>query len=494
MKKLKQARYFSGAIATAFVLMFQPGCATPPKDQSVKLEVEVPNSWTAGESSALPDHRSGWVSDFEDTQLSGLVDEALQHNYDLDAAAARLEIVRAAARISGAGKWPSINSSLTGTRRQRTSAGGFEITSSRSNTFGLSGSFSWELDLWGRVRAGHKEAIGDWQAAQEDYRAAQLSLAARTAQAWFNAVETELQVRLADKTLSSFENNLSIIQERFERGISSALDLRLTRANVASARRTLEQRHRFRDAAIRNLEVLLGRYPSRQLGLTDRLPRITHAVPAGLPSDLLKRRPDLIAAERRLAASDSGLIASKRGLFPAIRLTSGGGASTREFRDLLDTDFKVWNLGNNLGQPIFQGGRLRANIKQSRARLRQALARYNQSALTAFREVESALSAEFFLANEEAALQTAVDESIGAENLAWDQYQKGLSNIITVLESQRRSFNSQRTLLQISNERLQSRVDLYLALGGDFGESTRESSLIKPTSEMAGDLAMNKKL
>lgn len=486
MKPLEQATYISGALTTAFVMALLSGCATPPKDQSEKLEVVVPDRWTAG-ISAVPDHGGGWVADFDDSQLPGLVDEALEHNYDLRAAAARLDSVRADAGISGADRWPSIRSSLSGTRRQRTSTGGFVIASSRSNTFGLSDSFSWELDLWGRLRASHQEAIADWQAAQEDFRAARLSLAARTAQAWFNAVETELQVRLADKTLHSFEDNLSIIQERFERGISPALDLRLTRANVASARRNLEQRQRFRDSAVRNLEVLLGRYPSHQLGLADRMPSVVREVPAGLPSDLLRRRPDLIAAERRLAAADRGLSASKRALLPAIRLTSGGGASTREFRDLLDTDFKVWNLGVNLAQPLFLGGRVRASIRRSRARYQQALARFGQTALTAFREVEGALSAEVFLANEEAALLTAADESIEAENLAWDQYQKGLSGIITVLESQRRSFNAQRSLLQITNQRLQSRVDLYLALGGDFGQLSAESVTAPSASRVAGN-------
>lgn len=449
-------------------LLLVSGCVTPPPDQSDKLEVAPPVGWTALPPDADITFRDGWLLDFGDSRLRMLVDEALRQNYNLRAAAARLEAARATATVSGADRWPQVSGTLDGSRRTRTGSGGFAITSSRSDSFNLALNLSWELDIWGKLRNAHQAGIADWQASQEDYRAARLSLAAGTARAWFNVLEAELQVQLAEHTVKSFEANLATIEERFRKGISSALDVRLTRANVAGARNSLNLRLRQRDAAVRVLEVILGRYPEDGLEVAEVLPVIKRVVPAGLPSGLLERRPDIVAAERRLAASDRRAAAARKSLLPSIRLTASGGTSTDEFDELLNSDFKVWSLASGLTQPIFQGKRLKANVERSRANYEEALADYTQTALTAFREVESTLAAERYLTEQEKALKLSVEESVGAEELAWDNYQAGLSDIITVLESQRRSFDSQRQLLSIANERLQNRIDLYLALGGAF--------------------------
>ena len=444
------------------------GCATPPADRSGDIPVDPPADWTVEKEEGTLPFEAGWIDDFEGGDLAGLVRKALLHNLDLKAAAGRMEASRATASIAGADRWPQVTSRQDNSRRQRAGTTGFAITSSRNNNFSLALSFSWELDIWGRVRDEHRAAIADWQAAQEDYRAARLSLAARTIQVWFDAVEAGLQVRLAEDTVKSFEANLSTIEQRFRSGISRALDLRLTRANVAGARSSLEARRRQRDGAVRRLEVLLGRYPAFRLGIAEKLPEIINPVPAGLPSELLARRPDIAAAERRLAASGERVKVSKKSRLPAIRLTGGGGTSTDEFDQLLNMDFKVWNIASGITQPIFQGGRLLANVKRRQAQFQSALADFGQIALTAFREVESTLASASYLAGQEEFLSISAEESIGAADLAWDQYQRGLIDIVTVLESQRRSFDSQRQLLQISKERLQNRVDLYLALGGDF--------------------------
>ncbi len=460
---------FINTFALASTVTFT-GCVTPPADQSDKLEVKSPMAWTAAaEESAKPAFNSGWVDDFDDAALPQLVAEAVEHNYDLQASAARLEAARATATASGADRFPQISGTLGGDRRTRSGASGFAITSNRSDNFNLGLSMSWEIDIWGKLRARHKASVGDWQAAQEDFRAARLSLAGQTAKAWFNAVEADLQVRLAADTLQSFEDNLATVEQRFRSGLSKALDVRLTRANVAGARSSLQSRQRQRDAANRGLETLLGRYPAHRISAAAILPSINTGVPAGLPSELLQRRPDIVAAERRFAASGFRLKESRKAMLPSLSLTSGGGTSTDEFDELLNTDFKVWNLGANIAQPIFQGRRLKANSARFRALRDQALADYASAALTAFREVEIALAAESYLAAQEAALKTAAEESIEAEQLAWDAYQSGLDGIITVLEAQRRSFDSRRQHLQIINQRLQNRIDLYLALGGNFG-------------------------
>ena len=182
------------------------------------------------------------------------------------------------------------------------------------------------------------------------------------------------------------------------------------------------------------------------------------------------RRPDLIAAERRLAADATLVKATKKARLPGIVLTGSGGTSSRELGDVFNEDFKVWSLNYNLGMPIFQGGRLLALEKRIIAIYEQSLANFAQTALIAYSEVESALIDQDSLRRDEEAQQLAVIEYTAAEELAWEQYNRGLVDIITVLESQRRLFNAQRALIQVANQRIQSRIDLYLALGGGFAQ------------------------
>ena len=458
------------------LMVLLTGCNTPPKDHAGELDIKTPVNWTALGDESLPPFSSGWLKDIEDPLLPDLIAQALAHNHNLQSVAARLEISRADTVIFGADRYPQIFAGVSGARRQRTGTSGFALTSNRSDTFGISFDVNWEVDLWGRLRDRARASVADFQASESEYRSARLSLAGRTSKSWFDTVEAELQVKLAEDTLESFEDNLEVVEERFRRGISRALDVRLTRTNVAAARSNLHSRMRLRDLEVRTLEVIMGRYPAYKLALASDLPVITQPVPAGLPAELLERRPDIRAAERRLAAADSRLKVSKKNRLPAIRLTASGGTSTDDLSEILNTDFKVWSLVGNLAQPLFQGGRLAAEVDRSQAGREQALAEYGQTALQAFREVESALAAEVYLRKQESALRTGAKEALEAEELAWEQYQKGITDIVTVLESQRRAFDSKRQLLQISNQRLQNRIDLYLALGGDFGQSVATAS------------------
>lgn len=338
----------------------------------------------------------------------------------------------------------------------------------RSDRFGVDASVSWELDIWGRVRAQARAGKADALAAGETYRALRLSIAARITQAWFTAVAARQQEALALETLNSFEANLTTVDERFRRGLSPALDLRLTRANVANARSTYNLQKRLADGSVRQLEVLLGRYPSGTLVTTGSLPELNGPVPAGAPSDLLERRPDILAAQEGLVAAGYRVQESKKSLLPAISLTARYGRASGELEDILKDSFDVWSLLGNLTAPVFQGGRLRANVKRSEARLAEAVVSYQAVVLGAFREVESALVDETLLSEQLEAVKMAAEESIGAQELAEERYERGLVDIITVLESQRRAFNSRSNLLNIQNQLLQNRVSLYLSLGGNL--------------------------
>lgn len=451
-------------IAVVGMGLLVTGCVHVSEPDEGTLSVAVPDQWGGTSEAGNPD---GWIADFRDPQLEVLVGEALAENLQLQGAVARLDQAMALARIEGAERWPTL--SLSGSaRRQLTNSLSDPLFRTRSDRFGLDAVASWEVDLWGRVRAGTEAAASEALAAVSDYRGIRLSLASRVAQAWFTAIEAGLQEALARETVASFESNLATVEERFQRGLSPALDLRLTRANVASARSTLALQERLADTAVRQLEVLLGRYPGGTLEIGGKLPGLEEAIPAGLPSELLGRRPDIQASARRLMATDARLLESQRALLPSINLTGSYGRASRDLDNLLENSFDVWSLVGGLTAPLFQGGRLRANVDRSEAALAEALATYRDTVLTAFREVETALAGEVYLRSQRDALETAAEESIGAQELAEERYSRGLVDIITVLESQRRAFNSRSAVLTAESLLLQNRLSLYLSLGGDL--------------------------
>lgn len=345
--------------------------------------------------------------------------------------------------------------------------GGSTVTN-YATTHDIGASLNWEIDLWGRLRNRTQAALADANASAADFHALRLSLAANIARSWFNAAELEQQVRLARDTVTSLEKNLNFVERGVDLGTSEALDLRLTRANVANARSNLDAQNRQLDQATRALEILVGRYPARQLKVSQSLPDLAIGVPSGLPSALLRRRPDLRASEFRFAAASERLVEAKKQFLPSFTLTVGGGATSSELRKLLNPDYLASSIGANIGQTIFDGGRIKGGIEAAKGRYEEALASFRQNALQAFGEVETALAAEVFLKSQLRSQKRAAEESTKAEELAWDQYASGLVDGLTWLEAQRRSFNASSGLLQLKNLRLQNRIDLHLALGGDF--------------------------
>lgn len=443
------------------------GCVSPPPSQIEELKIEVPEYWQTGATGEDFKPQS-WMEDFGDPQLVEILREALQHNFGLMAAEARRDATVAGTLSGRAEFWPSVSASANKNESRRSSASGIQQTPI-NRSYSLTGRFNWEIDLWGALRNGYRGDLADAEAAWADFEATRLSIAGRTAQAWYNAVEAEQQLALAKRTLEAFEESQRNVEEAFEQGIDTALSVRLIRANLASAASSYEQRIRSRAAAIRNLEVLLGRYPSGELAVRTEWPEIGTSIPAGLPAELLLRRPDVMSAERSLAAVQQRKFESKKAMLPNLALTLTRGTNTQEAAELLDLDpRRVWTRVWNVSVPLFQGGRIRANIARSEALHRQEVANYTGTVLTAFREVENALTEQESFTRDFEFQKVAMEESRAAEALAWEQYGSGLVDITTVLDSVRRSLNAQRSLITTTNQRIQSRIDLYLALGGGF--------------------------
>jgi NodT family efflux transporter outer membrane factor (OMF) lipoprotein len=415
-----------------------------------------------------------WWSYLGDADLTALIEEAFRQNHDLKIAAARMDAALAQSQIAGADIYPRANVSFDSARRQQNFVGlpipgaGDRVLTSRSTTHGVALNLSWELDLWGRVRAGRQAALTEAQASTNDFRAAQQSLAAQTAKAWIAATEAGRQLDLARDTAKNYSTTAQQVRTRYERGIRPPLDLRLSLASESGAKALVAQRERELQSAQRQLEILLGRYPSAKQGGAKELPKLQKEIPAGLPSELLDRRPDLVAAERRMAGANTRVQEARAALFPRIALTTTGGRSSSELSDLLSNQFNVWALAANVAQPIFEGGRLRGNIKLAQARAREASESFAATTLRAFSEVENALASEELLTRREIDLAEATEQSTAAVRLAEQRYNAGLEDFVTLLEAQRRALESESQLLSVRRLRLDNRIDLHLALGGGF--------------------------
>ncbi len=454
------------------------GCNTLPERQESDLDVHVPSEWHNLSDSDQPVEHN-WVDSFDDPVLSKLVDAAIANNFDLKLVAARVEAAIAQARIDGSGLWPQLSF-----------APGYHHTQVRSAGFGsaqfsvFEGLFnvSWELDVWGRLRDFRQAAAQEAEAAHTDFQAARLSLAARIAQNYFALQEAKLQTQVAVQSVEDRGVIAHLVQGRFKRGLARGLDVRLALTDLANARSQLAQARNQAQLVTRQLEVLLGRYPDASLlnsthanaapadstTAVDQptLPAPPSVLAAGLPAELLGRRPDLIAAFTRLHAADARLKSTKKLLLPRIALTATGGTRDSALTDLIDPRAVVWNIFAGMTQPLFTGGRIRGSIHLNEARVEEALNRYQAVALNAFRDVEQALAAEEWLREQEEVLREAVQQTEASQELALYSYRHGFIQILTLLDSYRSTFNAQSAHLAVKRQLLSNRVNLYLALGG----------------------------
>jgi NodT family efflux transporter outer membrane factor (OMF) lipoprotein len=453
---------------TAFnlgICIFLGACAHREAETN-QLAVELPSNWSAKgtKKAKSTDLANDWIAGFKDDQLVALVDEALLANPTLQTAAARMEQAMTESRLAGAERLPNAGAGLQGQRQRANLASGYNYL----NSYNLNVNLSWEIDLWGRLGNKQKAARASEEASRNDYEAAKLSLAAQVTKAWFNLKEATGQTQQARKTMRAYRNNLQTLETRFESGLSNSLELLQTRAELANADAAFKARQRLQDQATRTLEILLGRYPMAELKTLSQLPELRDPIPAGLPAQLLERRPDLIAARERVLAAEQNVRASRKEWLPRLSLTSSIGTASSEFEDLLKRDFGVGNIVGNLAQPLFQGGRIRANVDRSKSLHAQAKANYHNIALRAFLEVESALASEHFLTQESRRLSQANNEAAAAEALAWERYQNGTLDFINVLNTQRAAASARSRYLGIQNQLLQNRVDCLLALGGSL--------------------------
>ena len=441
------------------------GCAVkqpPPADDALAGILPsgsvVPDAWKAG--NGLPGTTPAeWVRTFGDPQLEMLIDEALRNNLDLQAAAARVEVASALVSQARSLLFPQL-SVIAGV-----GVVGRDAVKDRS---GLAGEISWELDLWGRVRAQTASAVANRQAFEADQHYARQSVAAMVATLWYQTIAIERSRRTAEEAAVVYDDLLRLVGTRHRIGKVSQQEVALAGADLYRARHQERVYATSEQQVARGLEVTLGRYPADELALAADLPALPPPVPAGIPAELLERRPDLIAAERRVAAAFHTIQATKATRLPRIALTGLGGRSTSELLRLADVGAGFWTVAANFLAPIFTGGAIEARIDQATAEQQAALATFGQTALRAFSEVETALASEGLLADQQAYLERVLREDSDAVRLSRVRYDIGSSDLLDVLQLQARQLDTRFQLIGVRADRLANRVALHLALGGGF--------------------------
>jgi len=388
------------------------------------------------------------------------VAEAIANNADLRVGAARVEQAMLYAKLAGARLYPSVD---------LLARGGLKMSGDNSGLQGALLTATWELDLWGRVRYGRAAATADAASAQADFLYARESIAALVAKSWFLATEAGLQAELARQTITEGESLVRLAQDRTRIGVGNDEDLYVARASVGLSRDVLREIELSREQAIRALELLIGRYPSAAAVVTPKLPGQPGVVPAGLPSALLERRPDVIAAERRVAAAFNRVGEAKAARLPTISLTTGVSVISSELFLLKNHDNPVWNLGASLMAPIYKGGALKTQVEIRSAEQKQAIAAYASIGLRAFGEVENALSAENAAREREQILADTLADTRRAYDIVQTQFRVGSTDLRYVTQRQLALNSTQAALLRVQSEQRVQRVNLHLALGGSFG-------------------------
>jgi NodT family efflux transporter outer membrane factor (OMF) lipoprotein len=454
--------------------LFLLGCMPTKTKPSDALHGSIaPTEWSALDQNNTPvsdKNNSYWLESFENKWLSEAVYTAWSTNPSLVVMAEQTLARGEEAVIVGAEIIPQANLGMNGSRSKRNLIGfGFPngSTSFTSESFTSGLNLSWELDLWGKLRDQKNSAKKRFKGAQADYEGARLSLAGQVARTWYGIVESKQQLSLAKLMTATFEKNQAFIANRFANGLATSLENDLATSAFASSQATLSMRQRIQDTQVRELESILGEYPRGNLdrNFTDNLPKLALAPFPPTPAQAMETRPDLRAARLQLEASGYDLSAAKMNLLPAISLTGGPGSRAEEFGDLLDNKFRTWELSGSVSQPIFNGGRIRANIRRSEALRQAAEANYRAAALRAFTEAETLLASEQFLQKEEKYLQKASQSAQDAAETSWERYQGGILTIFETLDSQRRAFDAESRLLSTRRERIFNRINLFLALG-----------------------------
>jgi outer membrane protein, multidrug efflux system len=457
-------------ILAAASVAFLAACSTGPRYE--RPAPELPATWKESAPRYAEDGR--WWRIYGDPALEQLIDESLARNADLAIAAARVDEARALVADARGAQLPTVSAQAGALRQQNSqrTATAFPGIPTQFTDYRATVNVSWEVDLFGRLRSSVQAARADLDASEAAREGVRLAVAAQVAKSYFALRAFDEQVELTRRNVQLREDALVLQRKRFSGGVISEFDLRQLEAEAAAVRAQLPPLERSRDAEEAALAVLLGRTPRAIYeGTVARAARFDEApgptvLPSGMPSELLLRRPDLVQAERELAAANARIAAARADMFPSIVLTGFAGRESAALSNLFSGPAAIWQIAAGLTQPIFAGGRLEARTEAARARERQALGQYQKTIQTAFSEVRTALTA-----------QTRSRESYDAESararaladsvrLARLRYQNGVASQLDVIDAERGLLAAQSARIEALRAQRASVADLFRALGG----------------------------
>jgi multidrug efflux system outer membrane protein len=436
-----------------------------------------PPSTFRGDAAPQPDPQSlanmKWFDVFKDEKLQQLIQDALANNYDVREAAARIDAARASLGITRSEQFPSIIASGDAVTQRQSRSSTFDLPEplKRDRSFGsiLLNLLTFEIDIWGRLRKQTAAARADLLATEEAHKAIITTLVSDVATAYFGLRELDFELDISQRTLKSREESLRLIQLRQQRGVSTMLEVRQAEELVYDAREVIPALEQAIQQTENFLSFLTGKNPSaieRGISLTDQ--QMPPAVPAGLPSDLIARRPDIREAEKNLVAANARIEVAKKEFFPRISLTSFLGYESGQLTNLFSNSRNIFSLAGQVTQPIFTGGRLKSNVRFTQAQRDFLLIDYQKTIASAFREVSDSLIA--YQKVKEVRTQRAhlVDTLRDRSRLSYLRYTGGVATLLDALDADRELFEAERSLALARRDELVSVVQLYKALGGGW--------------------------
>ena len=449
------------------------GCTSLAPDYQ-RPAAPVPAAWAPAPSAAADVQVAAdiaWQQFFTDARLRELIGQALAHNRDLRVAALNIERARALYGIEQAAQWPTLAAGAT-SALQRSPAdlsptGRADTTRRHDLAIGIS---SYELDFFGRVKSLGDAALQQFLATEEARRSAQISLVAEVAQAYLVLAADRERLQLARDTLRNQRDAQALVKARVDGGVASPIDLRRAQTTVEAARADLA-RYTAQVAQDENALALLVGAPLRTQALPDTLAPVAalDTLPAGVPSQVLQRRPDIVAAEHRLRAANAHIGAARAAFFPSVTLTAGGGVASRSLSDLFQGGSGAWSFVPQINLPLFDAGRRRAALGVAQADRDIAVAEYEAAIQRAFREVADALALRGTLGEQLDAQQSLVAATEDTYRLSDVRFRQGAQGYLEVLDAQRGMYAARQALIGVRLTRLANQVALYKALGGGWG-------------------------
>ena len=468
-------------------IVFFSACAEKFSTNDLSISESIPSSWDlklTDSSTVIGD----WWESFEDSLFNDVLSDFNKSSPDLKTISSRMNVAKQILKINKASRLPSFSLGMNGTsRKQNLTAFGLSddffgggpdssqsndsgsgVTSFSSSNFGLNLTMQWELDVWGKLFNRARGASSEYQSAYYDLSFLSFSMRIQLAKLYFSTVESLEQYELSKETYNSVSELADMVSARYDKGLRSSLDLRLTKSSVASSKAQMEIRKQAYLVLVRRLESMLGKYPSGKYVVNSELASKLPSIAIGIPSEILNRRPDIKSSLAKLQAASHKKSESISSLLPSFILTSSTGNSSNDLNDVFNEDYQIWSQGLTVGLPLFQGGSIRANKNIAEENLNIAKQNLIKTIINAYSEVEQTLFAENSNDILLDAYENAAEQAEAAYKLSRERYDSGLVDLIAVMDSQQRWFLSRSQVLAAKKNKIDTRLNLLLAFGGNF--------------------------